>query len=321
MLPPSPQHLKQRKGKSRLHSNKANTSYLLEENNRNHYYIRLQTWVAASQIILWQVQTLQSQPVSLVSYQKRNCSLGACRQSRYMRCDRVSIKRLRFWVQKGISDACTLTDCPRTLQSVLPWNFTFISAKDALFLVHRPDFSSPILLYIDPFTSPLFIVARRWVLIIKVSRYINCEGFKFLLIQSVYWNIHIICVCRILWSPLLKLGVRMCVCILNYMISRNITVYFWSPKTNNNISVLCGLVQCFYLECLCWFINEFLITTFRAITFWILDDVNDAFHFEETYLLLLIFEPQRFCSRTQLHSVKPCEIKGKEWLNTLVVVS
>ena len=136
-----------------------------------------------------------------------------------------------------------------------------------------------------------FIVARRWILIIKVSRYINCEGFKFLLIQSVYWNIHIICVCRILWSPLLKLGVCMCVCILNYMISRNITVYFWSPKTNNNISVLCGLVQCFYLECLCWFINEFLITTFRAITFWILDDVNDAFHFEETYLLLLIFEP------------------------------
>ena len=159
VLPPSPQDLKQRKGKSRLHSNKANTSYLLEENNRNHYYTRLQTWVAASQIILWQVQTLQSQPVSLVSYQKRNCSLGACRQSRYMRCDRVSIKRLRFWVQKGISDACTLTDCPRTLQSVLPWNFTFISAKDALFSVHRPDFSSPI----DPLYRPIYlsVVHRR----------------------------------------------------------------------------------------------------------------------------------------------------------------
>ena len=66
------------------------------------------------------------------------------------------------------------------------------------------------------------------------------------------------------------------------------------------------------LECLCWFINKFLIATVRAITFWILDDVNDAFHFEETYLLLLIFEPQRFWSRTQLHSVKPCKIKGKE---------
>ena len=29
-------------------------------------------------------------------------------------------------------------------------------------------------------------------------------------------------------------------------------------------------------------------------------------------LLHLIFEPQRFWSRTQLHSVKPCKIKGKE---------
>ena len=66
------------------------------------------------------------------------------------------------------------------------------------------------------------------------------------------------------------------------------------------------------LECLCWFINKFLIATVRAITFWILDDVNDAFHFEETDLLLLIFEPQRFWSRTQLHSVKPSEIKGKQ---------
>ena len=111
-----------------------------------------------------------------------------------------------------------------------------------------------------------------------------------------------------------------CVNVYNYIISFNIIVYFWSSKTNNNISVLCGLVQCFYLECLCWFISKFLITTFRAISFWILNDVNDAFHFEETYLLLLIFEPQCFWSRTQLHSVKPCEIKGKEWLNTLSVV-
>ena len=143
-----------------------------------------------------------------------------------------------------------------------------------------------------------------------------------------------------------------CVNVYNYIISFNIIVYFWCSKTNNNISVLCGLVQCFYLECftyvqysrldssgqnlesngvwpknkteslecLCWFINKFLITTVRAITFWILDDVNDAFHFEETYLLPLIFESQRFWSRTQLHSVKTCEIKGKEWLNTLSFV-
>ena len=66
-----------------------------------------------------------------------------------------------------------------------------------------------------------FIVARRSILIIKVSRYIHCEGFKFLQIQFVYWNIHIICVWpMMLWSPLLKLGVS----VYNCITSCNITV-------------------------------------------------------------------------------------------------
>ena len=50
-----------------------------------HYYIYALSIFSASQIILWPVQTLQSERlVSLVSYPKRKCSRGACRQSKYV---------------------------------------------------------------------------------------------------------------------------------------------------------------------------------------------------------------------------------------------